>query len=114
MCKYQILIIPETKEKFWKDKLKFVLHCFSQIIHVQYQTIVELMFMKDTFYMTGIDGNWTSWSSWTPCSVTCGTGIETRTRNCSNPTPENGGQACSGQGIDTRQCNNTACTGAFY
>ncbi|XP_078333125.1 SCO-spondin-like isoform X2 [Crassostrea virginica] len=58
----------------------------------------------------GIDGNWTSWSSWTPCSVTCGTGIETRTRNCSNPTPENGGQACSGQGIDTRQCNNTACT----
>lgn len=25
MCKYQILIIPETKEKFWKDKLKFVL-----------------------------------------------------------------------------------------
>lgn len=41
-----------------------------------------------------IDGGWSAWTTWTACSVNCGSGIQTRTRYCNNPTPENGGLEC--------------------
>jgi len=35
------------------------------------------------------------WSDFGDCSKTCGTGL--RTRTCTNPAPENGGELCSGE-----------------
>jgi len=54
-----------------------------------------------------VDGGWSAWSA---CSISCGTGIQTRT--CTNPTPANGGADCSGidGGNATQPCTGTTCT----
>ena len=55
-----------------------------------------------------IDGAWATWSSWGSCSATCGNGTMLRTRTCSDPAPQYGGQECSGSGEQTQDCNNPA------
>jgi len=30
------------------------------------------------------EDDWAEWSTWSPCSRTCGRGVSTRTRHCSN------------------------------
>ncbi|KAI8502229.1 hypothetical protein Bbelb_198170 [Branchiostoma belcheri] len=40
-----------------------------------------------------MDGGWSDWVDGT-CTVTCGHGLMTRTRNCDNPPPTNGGDKC--------------------
>ena len=48
------------------------------------------------------DGGWSAWSS---CSASCGGGTQTRT--CNNPTPDNGGENCSG--ASSQPCNTGTC-----
>ncbi|KAM4722948.1 complement component C8 beta chain [Rhinophrynus dorsalis] len=50
--------------------------------------------------VNAIDGNWSCWSSWTPCSRR----EQTRQRQCNNPAPQNGGSHCEGANTDTRSC----------
>ena len=38
-------------------------------------------------------GNWTTWSSW-ECSSKCPNGTQYRSRDCTNPVPEVGGDLC--------------------
>ena len=54
--------------------------------------------------MVLVDGGWSSWSEWTMCNVLCGSGTQTRSRMCSNPTPLNGGDMCQGKSEQTMQC----------
>ncbi|KAL9959837.1 hypothetical protein ACROYT_G033195 [Oculina patagonica] len=56
-----------------------------------------------------VDGNWTNWSQWTACSVTCGDGIRSRSRSCTNPPPSNNGASCVGDGSEVGACNLGAC-----
>ncbi|XP_078346319.1 LOW QUALITY PROTEIN: SCO-spondin-like [Oculina patagonica] len=58
-----------------------------------------------------LDGGYSDWGSYDKCSKSCGGGVQTRTRTCSNPPPANGGEDCSGLGPDTatRECNNQGC-----
>nr|XP_022321026.1 coadhesin-like isoform X3 [Crassostrea virginica] len=53
-----------------------------------------------------VDGGWSRWTSYTPCSATCGVGYQTSTRTCDNPSPQFGGRTCSGENNDTRKCPN--------
>ena len=57
---------------------------------------------------TPINGGW---SAWTP-ALTCGTGRITQTRTCTNPSPANGGNDCSGldTGKSSRTMLQTPCT----
>lgn len=48
-----------------------------------------------------------AWSSWSECSVSCGTGQRTRTRPCTH-TP--GGPSC-GETIQSQNCTLLACPG---
>ncbi|XP_052789386.1 fibrinogen alpha-2 chain-like isoform X2 [Mya arenaria] len=57
------------------------------------------------------NGQWALWSTWSTCSVSCGDGVETRNRSCSNPTPANGGKVCPGPDIETNRCNLKHCMG---
>ncbi|KAJ8311027.1 hypothetical protein KUTeg_011421 [Tegillarca granosa] len=55
-----------------------------------------------------VHGNYGQWTDWSECSLTCEGGQQTRTRTCSDPMPECGGNDCSSLGNDTetRSCNN--------
>lgn len=57
-----------------------------------------------------LDGGYTDWSI-SGCSVTCGGGIQTLTRTCTNPPPANGGKNCSGLGPSEEEvsCNEQEC-----
>ncbi|KAJ6662582.1 hypothetical protein lerEdw1_011719 [Lerista edwardsae] len=44
-----------------------------------------------------VDGKWSCWTSWSANSG----GQQTRSRECNNPSPQNGGQTCSGLNTET-------------
>ncbi|KAI3365153.1 hypothetical protein L3Q82_010244, partial [Scortum barcoo] len=56
-----------------------------------------------------IAGGWTSWSEWSLCSKSCGGGLLSRQRECSNPAPQNGGKPCAGDAVDYEACNKQPC-----
>lgn len=58
-----------------------------------------------------VHGGYTTWSSFTNCTKTCGGGIRIRTRNCTNPPPAYGGDNCSrlGSSLDSQICNDNPC-----
>uniref|UniRef100_A0A3Q2CH68 SCO-spondin n=1 Tax=Cyprinodon variegatus TaxID=28743 RepID=A0A3Q2CH68_CYPVA len=58
-----------------------------------------------------VDGGWSLWSQWSQCSSECDSGIQTRGRFCSSPTPQHGGSNCTGPHIQTRDCNSHPCSG---
>ena len=58
-----------------------------------------------------VHGGWTEWKPWDECPVICGGGIQSRSRNCSNPPPANGGNDCEGEGLVSRSCNESPCPG---
>ncbi|XP_022787051.1 coadhesin-like [Stylophora pistillata] len=57
-----------------------------------------------------IDGKYTEWKE-SECSATCGGGVITKTRTCTNPPPQHGGKDCSGLGPAqmTLSCNEQPC-----
>ena len=52
-------------------------------------------------------GGWGSWSSFSPCSSTCGGGTRTRTRECKDSA--SGGAECPGEPSETEACNTEEC-----
>lgn len=60
---------------------------------------------------SSVDGEWNAWTGWSACSVTCGSGRETRTRHCNNPAPEYGGKMCPGNTTESKSCYPAYCSG---
>uniref|UniRef100_A0A8B9QGY8 Uncharacterized protein n=1 Tax=Apteryx owenii TaxID=8824 RepID=A0A8B9QGY8_APTOW len=58
-----------------------------------------------------VDGEWSSWLPWGPCSETCGKGTQSRLRLCNNPPPSNDGSRCEGSDTQTQVCNKRRCPG---
>ena len=61
-----------------------------------------------------VNGSWSDWSSWGQCSVSCGVGLQSRTRSCTNPTPKHYGYHCIGQNLEDRLCYSEKCDGTFW
>ncbi|TPP66839.1 Hemicentin-1, partial [Fasciola gigantica] len=65
-----------------------------------------------------VHGEWSNWSSWSACSRTCGIGLQTRERECSQPSPQYGGRLCPGSAKEVRTCevnrpgSSLACPGS--
>ena len=71
----------------------------------------ETISNKDHFSsILAVDGGYADWSE-SKCSVTCGGGVKTLTRTCTNPLPSNGGRDCSelGPAEKTAPCNEKKC-----
>ena len=60
-----------------------------------------------------LDGNWGQWSVYSQCSLTCGSGHQSRSRPCNNPAP-NGGLPCIGSSTESQNCNTQSCTVGKY
>ncbi|XP_068700145.1 uncharacterized protein [Montipora foliosa] len=58
-----------------------------------------------------LNGDWSSWTSWSPCSVTCGNGRQERMRKCNAPVPEYGGKFCEGPAREFHNCEEDDCPG---
>ena len=43
--------------------------------------------------------------------MTCGRGVQSRSRTCTKPSPAHGGKDCQGDGLMTRSCNENPCPG---
>lgn len=67
-----------------------------------------------SFTRCPLDGGFTPWSPWTPCSVSCGgLGHMTRARGCTSPPPANGGKDCVGPRTDIKYCQTPDCPGEW-
>ena len=57
---------------------------------------------------------WAPWDSWTACSVTCGSGVQERTRTCNKVDPSDAD--CEGESMQQMGCTVAACpqTGKKY
>ena len=58
-----------------------------------------------------VDGGWSDWSNWSNCSVTCGGGTKSRTRECNNPERQFDGEYCSGDDKEINDCGQIPCPG---
>ncbi|XP_036375886.1 hemicentin-1 [Megalops cyprinoides] len=56
-----------------------------------------------------VAGNWGAWLPWSPCSETCGKGMQTRIRLCNNPPPSFDGPPCEGPDTQTQVCKERHC-----
>lgn len=63
--------------------------------------------------MPDVDGNWSDWASWIPCTKTCGSGITMRTRLCDNPQPSGNGKFCEGVSFEAGPCNTDNCPSPY-
>ncbi|KAH3840940.1 thrombospondin-2-like isoform X2 [Dreissena polymorpha] len=56
-----------------------------------------------------VNGNWSEWTKWGTCDVTCGNGTKIRSRKCDNPAPSHGGGYCVGASEDIDFCSKHKC-----
>ncbi|XP_022785365.1 A disintegrin and metalloproteinase with thrombospondin motifs adt-1-like isoform X2 [Stylophora pistillata] len=56
-----------------------------------------------------VDGGWTSWGPYRPCSKSCSVGVQYKYRKCEKPAPQHGGKRCVGHYKISRHCNAGAC-----
>ncbi|XP_053378627.1 thrombospondin-2-like [Mercenaria mercenaria] len=55
------------------------------------------------------NGGWSQWSTWSSCSVSCGGGVRSQSRTCTNPSPSFTGKYCVGKNRQNSACNNNSC-----
>jgi len=60
-----------------------------------------------------VNGDWSTWSQWGSCSVTCSNGTRTRERKCDRPVPAYGGRACVGERYESATCFEVECPGEW-
>jgi len=58
-----------------------------------------------------VNGQWSAWGEYSACTKTCGGGLQTRTRTCTNPAPSGGGSQCSGLASESKECMTSSCPG---
>ena len=96
-----------------QQQLDIICTNLTYIINIiSYNTYSELIFLR-IFNFDQADGGWSSFGSYSSCSASCGGGIKTRARSCTNPKSFGGGSACRGSNTQTVACNTNFCSGMY-
>ena len=95
-------IVWEIPEKMTHAILIIVLVSIQSYIDLYDPLIID-------FSQCLVDGVWSKWGNWSECSVTCGGGIQDRSRTCTPP--RHNGQWCEGNNTDVRICGRRPCPG---
>ena len=98
MYKSEVPFVPFMKEK-------------RSIPFAQRNQILTLCQLSCLSY--SVNGDWSGWNAWSPCSVTCGNGRQERTRKCNDPVPEYGGKFCEGPAREFHNCEEDDCPGTL-
>ena len=78
-----------------------------------YHNETSQIFISGFFEDPPVNGGWTEFGSYGPCSVSCGEGTRTRSRTCTNPAPQKGGADCVGSSNETSSCHQSACPSTY-
>ncbi|KAF6076482.1 ADAM metallopeptidase with thrombospondin type 1 motif 7 [Phyllostomus discolor] len=62
-----------------------------------------------SFQPKAVDGGWSGWSAWSTCSRSCGVGVQSTERQCTQPVPKYKGKYCVGERKRLRLCNLKKC-----
>lgn len=74
------------------------------LIKCVYIKIIKKLFLEE------LAAIWNDWGPWSECSVSCGTGIQSRYRLCLTATNNS---YCIGKAVQSQQCNTESCTGNY-
>ena len=58
-----------------------------------------------------VHGGWTEWQAICTCSKSCGSGIQSYERSCTNPSPAHNGNNCPENSSKGENCNPFPCSG---
>ena len=101
----RILVQVSTFRLLLFEKLQFDCGFSFRCFYIYVCTLIAELF--SLCYI--VDGSWSSWFVLTPCSVTCGTGVEILSRSCTNPAPKYGGKSCQGDAQKQQVCTKKPC-----
>ena len=74
----------------------------------------KMLLILYLFSYCTVNGGWSSWFVFTPCSVSCGTGMTVLARTCTNPAPKYGGRPCQGPARKGQPCLTKACPSKLW
>ena len=80
----------------------------QNIFNIQQKKYVSLKvaILHDiSFNLIPVDGEWSEWEAWSPCTGSCGAAARTRTRSCDDPPPSTYGKFCVGRSNQTMACS---------
>ena len=66
---------------------------------------------QSTVLIVSVNGGFSEWAPFGPCSTSCGDGMQSRERKCDNPSPQYGGENCKGVAKEDKKCNIKPCPG---
>ena len=103
------VFFTNRSNRYWRRDVGH--HSLSQII---FNTVICLFILSFinlfVFMLKSAGGVLSHWSSWSPCTKSCGGGTRTRTRSCMNrPFFSFVRPACSGHLSEHQKCNNNGC-----
>ncbi|XP_069698018.1 hemicentin-1-like isoform X2 [Periplaneta americana] len=69
----------------------------------------DMDFKDCNLHKCPVNGDWSIWSEWSSCSVSCGHGNKRRFRTCTNPAPQYKGSPCKGENLQIEKCMARSC-----
>ena len=97
----------------WQQRVKHAIWVLSVLVSwkdYECRYIFSILVSDTSFKLIIVNCEWSQWSQFGTCSVTCGGGTEERTRTISVPA-QNGGTGCAGNDTESQECNTDACPG---
>ncbi|XP_020613183.1 mucin-like protein [Orbicella faveolata] len=78
-------------------------------VHSKSKALTRELSLLSFSFPSIVNGGWSNWGPWGGCSLSCGSGVQSRTRTCTNPPPANAGVDCQGDSSLTQACNTNKC-----